>query len=79
MNDSEQDTRPTLRVISGDATPEEIAAILAVVSARGQVVVAARRDPPETSRWAGPEHGHRAGRTRFHAGRHAWRTSYWPR
>ena len=26
--------RPTLRVIRGDATPEEIAAILAVVSAR---------------------------------------------
>jgi Acyl-CoA carboxylase epsilon subunit len=35
MNESSADVaRPTLRVIRGDATSEEIAAILAVVSAR---------------------------------------------
>jgi hypothetical protein len=78
MSGTEQATRPTLRVISGDATPEEIAAVLAIVAARGQAVVEERRDPSDTSTWAQPAHGHRGVRGRFHASRHGWRTSYWP-
>ena len=79
MSDSHGSARPTLKVISGDAAPEEIAAILALVSAREAEVaheVAAHQD---TSVWAAPEHTHRGVRERFAGGQHGWRTSYWPR
>lgn len=79
MSDSEQVARPTLRVISGDATPEEIAAILALVAARGQAIAAEQADPTQASVWALPDHAHRGARARFAASRHGWRTSYWPR
>jgi hypothetical protein len=79
MSNHEQGTRPILRVISGDATPEEIAAILAIVTARGRAIVAEKSDPSEASTWASPEHGQRGVRACFPAGRHGWRTSYWPR
>ena len=79
MSDTEQGTRPTLRVISGDATPEEIAAILAIVTARGHAIVAEKADPSEASAWSDPGQGHRAVRARYRATTHGWRTSYWPR
>jgi hypothetical protein len=78
MSGSEEVARPILRVISGDATPEEIAAILAIVTARGQAIVAEKADPSEASLWADPAQGHRATRARFRSSRHGWRTSYWP-
>ena len=76
--DGGRDDRPTLRVISGDATPEEIAAILALVSARGSAVIAEQVAAEATSLWSAPSHGHRRSRSVYHAHRHGWRTSAWP-
>jgi hypothetical protein len=41
----------TLRIVRGDATPEEVAALVAVLAARPAVVVA---QPPVRSEWARP-------------------------
>jgi hypothetical protein len=79
MSDAEQTGRPTLRVISGTATDEEIAAILAVMSTQTAAVEAAHHAAPDASVWHTPENGHRGTRARFAASRHGWRTSYWPR
>ena len=70
--------RPVLRVVSGDATPEEIAAVVAAVAAS-----AAPGAPPEpaptTSVWAGRGWGHRCVRAASAPGPESWRTSFWPR
>jgi len=71
------DERPTLRVISGDATPEEIAAILAVVTARSASPGEAAPSPG-ASAWADRSAGHRGRRVRSTASRDGWRTSLWP-
>jgi hypothetical protein len=71
--------RPTLRVIAGTATDEEIAAILALVSTRTAAYEAAHHPAPDTSLWHTPDGAHRKVRSRFAPGRHGWRTSYWPR
>ena len=73
-----EDRRPTLRIISGDATPEEIAVILAVVGARSNAVLAEEVAQESASLWATPSHAHRRSRSAYHAHRHGWRTSYWP-
>jgi hypothetical protein len=67
--------RPVLRVIRGDATPEEIAALLAVVAAS-----AARAAEPEP-RTTTPAWLDRGGRMRqpLPPGPGAWRASTWPR
>jgi hypothetical protein len=67
--------RPVLRVIRGDATPEEIAALLAVVTARS----AATAEPEPST--APPAWLDRAGRMRqpLPPGPGAWRASVWPR
>jgi hypothetical protein len=49
-NRATDDDRPTLRVIRGDASPEEIAALLAVVSARAAAPAA--EEPEVRSAWA---------------------------
>jgi hypothetical protein len=74
---------PVLRVISGEATDEEIAALVAVVMARpgggGEV------ESAPTSTWADQGSRHRGVRpvfsllTPFTPGPDAWRTSHWPR
>ena len=70
--------RPALRVVAGDATPEEIAAVVAAVA-----VTAASTEsrPPAsaTSVWADRAHGHRSIRATFAPGPDGWRTSFWPR
>jgi hypothetical protein len=85
--------RPALRVVSGDATPEEIAAVLAVVSARrrgpagaGAAVGAgagagagAAHDRDGVDTWAAHGFAHRHVRAWFAPSAHGWRTSYWPR
>ncbi|MGO4255805.1 acyl-CoA carboxylase subunit epsilon [Marmoricola sp. RAF53] len=64
---------PVLRVVNPDATPEEIAAIVAVFSALGGAAPAARKPVPA---WAAnaarmrPAHPH---------GRGGWRSSGLPR
>jgi hypothetical protein len=47
---AEPPATPLLRVVRGDPTPEELAALLAVVTARGTAAVEAAPAPP--SRWA---------------------------
>ncbi|CAO5148179.1 acyl-CoA carboxylase epsilon subunit [Frankia sp. AiPs1] len=62
--------RPTLRLIRGNATPEEIAAVVALLAAQS---VAAEPEPPSVrSGWSDPAQGHRGP---LHAGPGAWRRS----
>lgn len=63
------DPKPLLRVVSPDATPEEIAALVAVFSALGGGAPAP--EPPK-SVWADPA---RRMRTTLPHGRGAWRAS----
>jgi hypothetical protein len=70
--------RPTLRVIRGDATPEDLAAILALVVARHGAVAAEQVEAGQVSLWATPSGGHRRSRSAYPAHRHGWRASSWP-
>lgn len=65
--------RPTLRVIRGDATPEDIAAILAVVSAR-TMQARAREQRTRADGWNDRS---AAMRPIPAAGPGAWRASSW--
>ncbi len=69
--------RPVLRVISGNATPEEIAAVVAAVAASG--APPASTSATATSIWAQRASAHRHIRAMFTPSPHAWRTSFWPR
>jgi hypothetical protein len=75
------DARPTLRLVAGDATPEEIAAVVAAVAAAVPDADGARTagDEGSTSIWGSPAWAHRQVRATFTPGPHAWRTSFWPR
>ncbi len=69
------DRRPVLRVVRGDATPEEIAAVVAVLLSRpaaSGVGAPPRRAP---SAWADPS---RLLRRPLHPGPDAWRRSALP-
>ncbi len=65
--------RPFLQVVKGDATPEEIAALVAVIASMN-APAEAEREP--RSAWAHPSRGLRAAH-RHGAG--AWRASGLPR
>jgi hypothetical protein len=65
---------PILKVVNPDATPEEIAALVAVFSALGSTGGEARRKPRPS--WSSPARGVRA--THRH-GPGAWRASGLPR
>lgn len=68
--------RPFLQVVRGDATPEEIAALVAVLTARARAAEAARATPPQRrSAWA--DHSRRLRRPLPH-GPGTWRTSALP-
>ncbi|MBC9735481.1 acyl-CoA carboxylase subunit epsilon [Nocardioides marmotae] len=69
----QEPTRPLLRVVSPHATPEEIAALVAVLTAVGGVEAAAPARRPE---WSAPHRGVR--RTHPH-GPAGWRSSTLPR
>jgi hypothetical protein len=60
-----------LRIVNADATPEEIAAIVAVFSALGTATAPA---PKPVSLWA----AHRRLRATVHPGRGGWRASSLP-
>jgi hypothetical protein len=67
------ETKPLLRIVRGDATPEEIAALVAVVASMGGIALA-KAKPRST--WAHPARGHRE------VHRHSvgtWRASGLPR
>ena len=71
---AEQDEAPLLRVINQDATPEEVAALVAVFTALGSAGAEAPRKPRPS--WSNPARGVRA--THRH-GAGAWRASGLPR
>ena len=66
--------RPVLRVVNPDATPEEVAAIVAVLSALGGAPAPAPPRPP--SAWAAR---HRTVRRTLPHGPGGWRASSLPR
>jgi hypothetical protein len=70
---------PVLRVISGDATAEEIAAVVAAVAASSVAATEAATGPAATSVWAARGSAHRNIRATFTPSAHGWRTSFWPR
>jgi len=70
---SREASRPVLRVIKGDATPEEVAALVAVVAALGGGAEPPRRRTPEWS-----AHHRKVRRTLPH-GPGGWRSSALPR
>lgn len=65
--------QPVLRVVNPDATPEEVAALVAVFSAMGGAAPAPRRATPE---WNAP---HRMVRRALPQGLGGWRSSAMPR
>jgi hypothetical protein len=71
--------RPVFRVIAGDATAEELAAVVAAVAASGLAGGGAPADDGTTSIWAARGYGHRHIRATFTPSPHGWRTSFWPR
>jgi hypothetical protein len=72
--DPAAEPRPPLRLVRGDATPEEIAAVLAVLAAASGDA-GAEPAPRHTSRWASHE---RRLRRPLAPGPGAWRASGWP-
>ncbi len=76
---NEAGERPVLRVIRGDATEEEVAAIVALLAARGGSGEPAEPEDKAISVWSAHGFSHRHIRGIFHTGRHGWRTSFWPR
>ena len=77
------DAKPFLQVVRGDPTPEEIAALVSVLSARAAAAAAARdgHGPARRSRWADRSRLVRgtAGETVRPRGPGAWRASALPR
>lgn len=66
---------PHLRVVKGDPSDEELAALVAVLQAAASVGTAAPARKP-VSEWAAP---HRKLRTTFPSGPSGWRASAMPR
>ncbi|WP_181612111.1 acyl-CoA carboxylase epsilon subunit [Nonomuraea soli] len=62
-----------MQVVSGDATPEEIAALVAVLAARGENPATATEAKPES--WRNPA---RSMRKQLVPGKSAWRNSALP-
>lgn len=67
------DTQPLLRVVNGDATPEEVAALVAVFAALRAPEPPPRRPAPE---WSAP---HRQVRRTLPHGPGGWRSTALPR
>jgi hypothetical protein len=72
--DVEPAARPTLRIVRGDATPEEIAALVAVLSARSGAGEAPVRPARVAGGWSDPA---RLARRPLLRGPGAWRASAW--
>jgi hypothetical protein len=68
----DDDTTPLLRVVKGDPTPEELAALVAVIAALGSSSAPAPRRTPE---WNSPRRLHRVPQ---HHGPDGWRSSGLP-
>jgi hypothetical protein len=70
---TDHESKPLLRVVKGDPTPEEIAALVAVLASLGAPEPPAS---PQVSAWADPRRGVR---TTHLPGPGAWRASGLPR
>ncbi len=66
----EEQARPILRVVKGDPTPQEVAALVSVVTALASG--SRTSEPPRTSEWSAP---HRRVRGTHRHGPGAWRAS----
>lgn len=73
MTDQPDPIQPTLRVLTPDATPEQVAAVVAVFSAMGGTE---EDTPAPRSQWASPARGLRQP---LHPGPGGWRASGLPR
>jgi hypothetical protein len=73
QGDRLETTPPLLRVVRGDPTPEELAALVAVIASLGSPADGARRRTPE---WSAP---HRRMRVHYSHGPGGWRSSALPR
>jgi hypothetical protein len=73
MNEPVSDDRPILRIVKGDATPEEVAALVAVIASMGGGEAA---KPKPRSTWADPA---RRMRSVHRHGPGEWRASGLPR
>lgn len=76
MDDEER--RPMLRVVRGDPTQAEIAALIMVITARARRRAAARRHRPEPPHSAWTDRS-RLVREPMRPGPAAWQASAWPR
>jgi hypothetical protein len=56
---SDEPARPGLRIVRGEPTPEELAALTAVVSAAGTAGDDEQPEPPRRGRWNDPAATHR--------------------
>ncbi len=65
-------TRPMLRIVRGNATAEEVAALVAVLAARATTATATEKPAPRRSEWARHE---RRMRRPMHPRPHGWRAS----
>jgi sarcosine oxidase gamma subunit len=77
MSDDETTpAKPVLRVVKGDLTPEELAALVAVVAARNAAAAhaASRSTKRPRSEWGHPARAHR---TPLRVGPDQWRRSAW--
>jgi hypothetical protein len=80
MSTSHGGERPMLRLIRGDASAEEVAAIVTLLAARGSASTSGSEGRGgATSVWSVYGYGHRQIRATFARSPHGWRTSYWPR
>jgi sarcosine oxidase gamma subunit len=72
----EAEVKPVLRVVKGDLTPEELAALVAVVAARNAAAAhaASRGKKRPRSEWGHPARAHR---TPIRVGPDQWRRSAW--
>ena len=76
MDDKQR--RPMLRVVHGDPSPDELAALVTVIAAKARQRAAARRRRPELPHSAWTDRS-RLVRQPVRPGRGAWRASAWPR
>lgn len=74
MSHEDGTSRPTLRIVRGDATPEEIAAIVALLGARSGGSTEQAKPARPVGGWADPR---RLARPPIHTGPGAWRTAAW--
>ena len=76
------DEQIPVRVLAGDPTPEELAALVAVLAGRAAGTAGAPGAEPddveELNAWTPPVPSRGPAAALGRPGTHAWRTSYWP-